>query len=84
MFQNTTQVHYKCGESISRCVIVKHPFKIHVWKAFCAKRIVGFYIFTKNMNGELYREIVTENLFEQASQVLGRRWTFQQDNDPKH
>ena len=84
MFRNTTQVRYKCGESIPRRVTVKHPFKVHVWGAFCAKGIVGFHMFTENMNGELYREIVTENLFEQASQVLGRRWTFQQDNDPKH
>ena len=84
MFQNTTQVRYKCEESIPRRVTVKHPFKVHVWGAFCAKGIVGFHMFTENMNGELYREIVTENLFEQVSQVLGRRWTFQQDNDPKH
>ena len=41
-------------------------------------------MFTENMNGELYREILTENLFEQAHQVLGNRWIFQQDNDPKH
>jgi len=41
-------------------------------------------MFTENMNGELYREILTENLFEQARQILGNRWVFQQDNDPKH
>jgi hypothetical protein len=67
-----------------RRVTVKHPFKVHVWGAFCAKGTVGFHMFTENMNGELYREIINENLFEQATQVLGNRWTFQQDNDPKH
>jgi len=36
------------------------------------------------MNGELYREILTQNLFEQARQIAGERWVFQQDNDPKH
>ncbi len=41
-------------------------------------------MFTENMNGELYREILTENLFEQARQILGNRWVFQQDNDSKH
>ena len=54
MFRNTTQVRYKCGESIPRRVTVKHPFKVHVWGAFCAKGIVGFHMFTENMNGELY------------------------------
>ena len=52
--------------------------------AFCEKGTVGFHIFTKNMNGKLYRRILTQNLFEQAHQMLGNRWIFQQDNDPKH
>ena len=54
MFRNTTQVRYKCGKSIPRYVIIKHPFKVHVWEAFCAKGIVGFHMFTKNINGKLY------------------------------
>ena len=37
------------------------------------------------MNGEKYREILDENLFQSAQDLrLGRRFTFQQDNDPKH
>ena len=35
------------------------------------------------MNGMLYRKILTENLFENANSIMGRRWVFQQDNDPK-
>ncbi|CAB4485936.1 unnamed protein product [Rhizophagus irregularis] len=81
MFRNTTQVRYKVGEPRPCRATVKHPFKVHVWGAFCAKGVVGFHMFTENMNGELYREILTHNLFEQAHQVLGNRWTFQQDND---
>ena len=84
MFRNTTQVRYKSGEPRPRRATVKHPFKVHVWGAFCAKGTVSFHMFTENMNGELYREILTQNLFEQAHQVLGNGWIFQQDNDPKH
>ena len=36
------------------------------------------------MDGLLYCEILTNNLFENASRVMPPRWVFQQDNDPKH
>ncbi|MGH0152517.1 UNVERIFIED_CONTAM: hypothetical protein FKN15_022436 [Acipenser sinensis] len=37
------------------------------------------------MDGAKYREILEENLFQSARDLgLGRRVTFQQDNDPKH
>jgi hypothetical protein len=37
------------------------------------------------MNGAKYNEIFDENLFQSAQDLrLGRRFTFQQDNDPKH
>ena len=37
------------------------------------------------MDGAKYREILEENLFQSARDLgLGRRFTFQQDNDPKH
>ena len=37
------------------------------------------------MNGAKYRQILDENLLQSAQDVrLGRRFTFQQDNDPKH
>jgi hypothetical protein len=29
----------------------------------------------------IYHEILTQNLLEQAHQVLGNTWIFQQDND---
>ena len=35
------------------------------------------------MNGAKYREILDENLL-QGAQDLRQRFTFQQDNDPKH
>ncbi len=41
-------------------------------------------MFTQNMDGELYREILTNNLFDQAYHLLREFWIFQQDNDSKH
>jgi hypothetical protein len=37
------------------------------------------------MNKAKYREILDENLLQSALNLrLGRRFTFQQDNNPKH
>jgi hypothetical protein len=37
------------------------------------------------MNGAKYREIFDENLLQSTQDLrLGRRFTFKQDNDPKH
>ena len=37
------------------------------------------------MNAAKYRVILEENLFQSAQDLrLGRRFTFQQDNDPQH
>ena len=37
------------------------------------------------MNGAKYREILDENLLQSAQDLrLGKTFTFQQDNDPKH
>jgi transposase len=84
MFRNTMQVRYKSGRPRPSRGVVKHPFKVHVWAAFCVSGTVGFHIFTGKMNGERYRNILLEHLFEQAYDKLGNVWTFQQDNDPKH
>jgi hypothetical protein len=37
------------------------------------------------MDGAKYREILEGNLFQSSRDLrLGQRFTFQQDNDPKH
>ena len=39
----------------------------------------------EKVNGAKYREIHVKNLLQSAQDLrLGRRFTFQQDNDPKH
>ena len=36
------------------------------------------------MNGAKYRKVRDENLLPRAQDLRLRRFTFQQDNDPKH
>ena len=76
LFRNTTLVRYKVGQEKPRRAIVKHLLKVHAWGAFCSQGAVGFHCFTENMNGELYRKILMENLFSNASNLLGKSWIF--------
>jgi len=84
MFRNTMKAFHKVGTSVPYKGVPKHPAKVHVWGAFSARGTIGFHMFTQNMDGQLYREILTNNLFENASRIMPSRWTFQQDNDLKH
>ena len=46
---------------------------------------LGLYTFVENMDRHLYRQILNENLYDNATNMYGhQRWIFQQDNDPKH
>ncbi len=84
MFQNTQKVFYKICTQPPQKPMVKHSYKVHAWGAFSAKGSIGLLLFTGIMDGAFYREILNENLFDNANTVMGRRWIFQQDNDPKH
>jgi len=84
MFQNTQKVFYKAGTKPPQKPMVKHPYKVHVWGAFSIKGRIGFLMFTGIMDGAFYREILNENLFENADSIMRRGWVFQQDNDLKH
>ena len=63
---------------------VKHGgCSIMLWGCFSeAGRLVRI---EAKMNGANYRDILDENLLQSAQHLrLGKRFTFQQDNDPKH
>lgn len=65
---------------------VKHGGgSIMVWGCFCAHGTGPLHIIDGKMDGAMYRQILDENLIPSARGFYGRRkWTFQQDNDPKH
>ena len=84
MFRNNQKVFHKAGTQPPHKPMVKHPYKVLAWGAFSAKGPIGFLLFTGIMDGNFYREILIENLFENANTIMGRRWIFQQDNDLKH
>ena len=65
---------------------VKHGGgSIMLWGCFSVTGIGRLVRIEGKMNGAKYREILDENLLQIAQVVrLGRRFTFQQDNNPKH
>ena len=65
---------------------VKHGGgRIMLWGCFSSAGIGKLVRIEGTMDGAKYREILEENLFQSSRDLrLGRRFTFQQDNDPKH
>ena len=65
---------------------VKHGGgSIMLWGCFSVARTGRLVRIEGNMNEAKYRKILDENLLQSAQDLrLGRRFTFQQDNDPKH
>ena len=58
---------------------------IMLWGCFSASGTGRLVSIERKMNGAKYREILHENLLQSAQDFrLGRSFTFQQDNDPKH
>jgi len=56
-----------------------------LWGCFSAAGTGRLVAIEEKMNAAKYRDVLEENLFQSALDLrLGRRFTFQQDNDPKH
>ncbi|XDV35991.1 hypothetical protein PO909_005845 [Leuciscus waleckii] len=56
-----------------------------LWGCFSAAETGRLVAIEGKMNAAKYRDILDENLLQSALDLrLGRRFTFQQDNDPKH
>ncbi len=65
---------------------VKHGGgSIMLWGCFSAAGTGRLVAIEGKMNAAKYRDILDENLLQSAQDLrLGRRFTFQQDNNPKH
>ncbi|KAK3539818.1 hypothetical protein QTP70_013303 [Hemibagrus guttatus] len=65
---------------------VKHGGgNIMLWGCFSAKGPGRLIRVKGRMNGAMYREILSKNLFPSARALkMKRGWVFQHDNDPKH
>ncbi len=65
---------------------VKHGGgSIMLWGCFSAAGTGRLVAIEGKMNAAKYRDILDENLLQSAQDLrLSRRFTFQQDNDPKH
>ncbi|CAM4900557.1 unnamed protein product [Rotaria socialis] len=71
-----------------RCTVptVKHGGgNVKVWGCFAWNGVGNLIFVDGNMTGEMYKEILAENLFQSSKKLqLGKEMVFQHDNDPKH
>ena len=57
---------------------------VMVWACFSHEGIGRIHIIEGVMNGAMYVDILSRNLFESANEMGLKTFIFQQDNDPKH
>ncbi|CAG8704501.1 14061_t:CDS:2 [Rhizophagus irregularis] len=65
-FHNTQIVCYKARNPHPVHSMVKYPYKVHVWDAFCHQGPIGVALFTENMNSAKYRKILQSQLLPNA------------------
>jgi transposase len=81
LFRNTVQRWHKGPRPVRR--IPKDRTKIHAWGGFYIKGKSTLHCFRETMNADVYIGILREHIPE-VKAMLGNRFRWQQDNDPKH
>jgi transposase len=81
LFRNTVEYWYKDERPVRR--IPKERKKIFAWGGFWKGGKTNLFCFQEIMDGPFYVKIL-EKHFPEIRRILGGRWQFQQDNDPKH
>lgn len=67
------------------CTVMYGGQSTVIESCFSANGIGTIHTIQGNMNGAMFQHITENNLVSSAKKLnLGRRWTFQQDNDCKH
>ena len=81
LFSNTIKCWYKNTRPVR--LMPKDRHKIFAWGGFCIKGKTRLFCFRGIMDSKLYVEIVERHLPE-VNRMLGGKWRFQQEDDPKH
>lgn len=62
-----------------------HPAKVHVAAGVSVSGRTKLDIFTENMDGPLFKDILKRTLIPGAEEIFGdKQWHLAMDNDPKH
>ena len=70
------------GKKTSIIPTVKHSPKLHIWAAFSSMGTFPLCVFTRNLDGQFFVEILKWHLLDQARAFHGDSWILNQDNDP--
>ena len=67
------------------CPTVKHGGgSVMVWGCMSAKGVGNLHFIEGIMNADVYLDILTTQMMPSAKKLMGRKYIFQHDNDPKH